>query len=177
MEIPLEDDRVTRLTKTGLPFVTIGRIAEPHDMSWIDIDYSGLIARCVRHLADLGHRHVALVNRSAELVAAGYGPSHRALTGFRAAADRGLTGVEVCCGDDTASGEACVEQLLVTHPDVTAIATINEAALPGLQRALTGAGTDGGGGGGGCGVGRPPRGWGGGCAEGGGARRGRGDSH
>ncbi|MEU4476336.1 hypothetical protein AB0F61_33685, partial [Micromonospora sp. NPDC023888] len=95
MEIRLEDDRVTRLTKTGLPIVTIGRIAEPHDMSWIDIDYSGLIARCVRHLADLGHRHVALVNRCAELVAAGYGPSHRALTGFRAAAaDRGLTGEE-----------------------------------------------------------------------------------
>ncbi|MFF0154088.1 LacI family DNA-binding transcriptional regulator [Micromonospora sp. NPDC005203] len=141
MEIRLADERVTRLTRAGLPFVTIGRIAEPQDMSWIDIDYSGLIARCVHHLADLGHRHVALVNRSAELVAAGYGPSHRALAGFRAAAvERGLTGVEVCCGDDTASGEACVEQLLVTHPDVTAIATINEAALPGMQRALTGAG-------------------------------------
>ncbi|MBQ0978387.1 LacI family DNA-binding transcriptional regulator [Micromonospora sp. M61] len=141
MEIRLEDERVTRLTKAGLPFVTIGRTAEPHGMSWIDIDYAGLIARCVHHLADLGHRQVALVNRSAELVAAGYGPSHRALAGFRAAAEeRGLTGVEVCCGDDTASGEACVEQLLVTHPDVTAVATINEAALPGMQRALTGAG-------------------------------------
>ncbi|MEU7399529.1 substrate-binding domain-containing protein, partial [Streptomyces albogriseolus] len=70
-----------------------------------------------------------------------YGPSHRALTGFQAAvAERGLTGVDVCCGDDTASGEACVEQLLVTHPEVTAVATINEAALPGMQRALTGAG-------------------------------------
>ena len=110
-------------------------------MCWIDIDYAGLIGRCVHHLADLGHRHVALVNRSAELVAAGYGPGHRALAGFRAAAaERGLTGVEVCCGDDTAAGEACVEQLLATHPDVTAVATINEAALPGMQRALTGAG-------------------------------------
>ncbi len=39
----------------------------------------------MHHLADLGHRHVALVNRSAELVASGYGPSHRALAGFRAA--------------------------------------------------------------------------------------------
>ena len=65
MEIRLEDDRVTRLSKAGLPFVTIGRTAEPHGMSWIDIDYAGLIARCVHHLADLGHRQVALVNRSA----------------------------------------------------------------------------------------------------------------
>ncbi|MFC8850765.1 MULTISPECIES: LacI family DNA-binding transcriptional regulator [unclassified Micromonospora] len=141
MEIRLTDDRVTRLAKVGLPFVTIGRTAEPHGMSWVDIDYAGLIARCVHHLADLGHRHVALVNRSAELAASGYGPSHRALAGFRAAvAERGLVGVDVCCGDDAASGEACVEQLLATYPQLTAMATINEAALPGVQRALAGAG-------------------------------------
>ncbi|MFG1803244.1 LacI family DNA-binding transcriptional regulator [Micromonospora carbonacea] len=141
MEIRLSDDRVTRLAKVGLPFVTIGRTAEPHGMSWIDVDYAGLIARCVHHLADLGHRHVALVNRSAELVASGYGPSHRALAGFRAAvAERGLVGVDVCCGDDAASGEACVAQLLATYPQLTAMATINEAALPGVQRALAGAG-------------------------------------
>ncbi|KWV30401.1 LacI family DNA-binding transcriptional regulator [Micromonospora rifamycinica] len=141
MEIRLTDDRVSRLAAAGLPFVTIGRTAEPHGTSWIDIDYAALISRCVHHLADLGHRQVALVNRSAELVAAGYGPSHRALAGFRAAvAERGLTGVDVCCGDDTASGEACLERLLSTHPEVTAVATINEAALPGIQRALSGAG-------------------------------------
>jgi DNA-binding LacI/PurR family transcriptional regulator len=128
MEIRLEDDRVSRLQQTGLPFVTIGRTADPHDTAWVDVDYAGLIARCVEHLADLGHRHVALVNRSAELVAAGYGPGHRALAGFTAAvADRGLTGVEVCCGDDAAAGEACVEQLLAAHPELTAIATVNEA--------------------------------------------------
>src|SRR3954449_6204451 len=37
-EIRLEDDRVARLQQTGLPFVTIGRTAEPHDMCWIDVD-------------------------------------------------------------------------------------------------------------------------------------------
>ncbi len=137
MEIRLEDDRVTRLQQSGLPFVTIGRTADPHGMGWVDVDYAGLIAACVNHLADLGHRHIALVNRSAELVAAGYGPGHRALAGFSTAvAERGLTGVDVCCGDDGPAGEACVEHLLATRPDVTAIATINEAALPGMQRAL-----------------------------------------
>lgn len=141
MEIRLEDDRVTRLQQSGLPFVTIGRTANPLGMGWVDVDYAGLIAACVNHLADLGHRHIALVNRSAELVAAGYGPGHRALAGFSAAvAERGLTGVDVCCGDDGPAGEACVEDLLATRPDVTAIATINEAALPGMQRALHTAG-------------------------------------
>jgi DNA-binding LacI/PurR family transcriptional regulator len=141
MEIRLEDDRVTRLRHSGLPFVTIGRTADPHGMCWVDVDFAGLIARCVHHLADLGHRHVALVNRSAELVAAGYGPGHRALAGFTTAVtERGLTGVDVCCGDDPPAGEACVEELLAAHPEVTAIATLNEAALPGMQRALNAAG-------------------------------------
>ncbi len=47
-------------------------------MTWLNVDYETLISQCVHHLADLGHRDIALVNRSAELVAAGYGPGHRA---------------------------------------------------------------------------------------------------
>jgi DNA-binding LacI/PurR family transcriptional regulator len=137
MEIRLEDERVTRLRQTGLPFVTIGHTADPRGTSWVDLDYAALVARCVHHLADLGHRHVALINRSTELLAAGYGPAQRALAGFTAAVgQRGLAGVDLCCGDDATSGEACLEQLRDEHPDVTAITTVNEAALPGIQRAL-----------------------------------------
>jgi DNA-binding LacI/PurR family transcriptional regulator len=137
MEIRLEDERATRLRQAGLPFVTIGHTAHPDGVSWVDLDYAGLISRCVHHLADLGHRHVALINRSAELVAAGYGPAQRALSGFASAvAERGLTGVDLCCGDDAAAGTACIEQLRADHPSVTAIATINEAALPGIERGL-----------------------------------------
>src|SRR3954470_5368496 len=95
MEIRLEDERVTRLRQIGLPFVTIGHTAHPQGTSWVDVDYSTLVARCVHHLADLGHRTVALINRSTELVAAGYGPAQRALAGFaEAVAQRGLVGVD-----------------------------------------------------------------------------------
>jgi DNA-binding LacI/PurR family transcriptional regulator len=141
MEIRLEDARVARLQQTGLPFVTIGRTANPGGTCWVDVDYESLIGRCVNHLADLGHRHVALINRSAELVAAGYGPSHRALRGFSAAvAERDLVGSDFCCADEAAGGEACIEEILAARPDVTAVATINEAALPGVQRGLQAAG-------------------------------------
>jgi DNA-binding LacI/PurR family transcriptional regulator len=141
MEIRLEDARVARLQQTRLPFVTIGRTAHPEDTCWVDVDYAALMSRCVHHLADLGHKHVALVNRSAELVAAGYGPGHRALAGFNAAvAERGLSGTDVCCADDAVAGEACVEELLASRSGVTAIATINEAALPGIGRGLAHAG-------------------------------------
>lgn len=141
MEIRLDDPRVTRLQHAGLPFVTIGRTARPDETCWVDVDYAALIGGCVRHLADLGHRSIALINRSAELLAAGYGPGRRAREGFAAAAaQRAITGVEYCCDDDAPAGEACVEQILAAHPEVTGITTINEAALPGIQRALERAG-------------------------------------
>ncbi|GAA3926563.1 LacI family DNA-binding transcriptional regulator [Actinoplanes auranticolor] len=141
MEIRLEDERVARLHQTGLPFVTIGHTANPHGTCWVDVDYGTLIARCVHHLADLGHRDVALINRSAELVAAGYGPAHRALEGFtEAVTQRGLTSIILTCGDDAPAGEECIERLRADHPDITAAVTVNEAALPGIQRALERAG-------------------------------------
>ncbi|MCO5995630.1 LacI family DNA-binding transcriptional regulator [Actinoallomurus rhizosphaericola] len=143
MEIRLDDPRVRRLQDVRLPFVTIGRTARPEGTSWIDVDYTTLIDRCVNHLADLGHRHIALINRSAELVASGYGPAHRAREGFAGAvARRGVEGAEFCCADDAPAGEACVQEILRTRPEVTAITTINEAALPGVQRALENAGQD-----------------------------------
>jgi DNA-binding LacI/PurR family transcriptional regulator len=143
MEIRLDDPRPVRLQRAGMPFVTIGRTARPHEMCWVDIDYAALIGRCVDHLADLGHRAIALINRPAELVSSGYGPGHRAREGFAGAvARRGIEGSEFCCADHARGGQACVEEILRTHPEVTAIATINEAALPGVQRALEGAGLE-----------------------------------
>jgi DNA-binding LacI/PurR family transcriptional regulator len=141
MEIRLEDARVGRLQEAGLPFVGIGHTAGDQAMCWIDIDYAGLIGHTVRHLADLGHRKIALISRSPELVTAGYGPAVRAREGFVAAVgERGVTGIEVTCGDDARSGQETIEGLLRTHPDLAAVTTINEAALPGIQRALADAG-------------------------------------
>jgi DNA-binding LacI/PurR family transcriptional regulator len=74
MEIRLDDPRVTQLQKADMPFVSIGRTARPEGTWWVDVDNEYLINRCVRHLADLGHRDIALINRSPEMLAAGYGP-------------------------------------------------------------------------------------------------------
>jgi DNA-binding LacI/PurR family transcriptional regulator len=141
MEVLMQDARVERLHRTGLPFVAIGRTGTTDGVWSVDIDYAALTARCVHHLADLGHRHIALINRPTELVAAGYGCARRAQDGFaEAVAERGMSGVELCCADDPAGGQACIEELLAAHPRVTAVATVNEAALPGIGRALERAG-------------------------------------
>jgi len=143
MEVRLDDSRVTRLQRLNLPFVAIGRTARPDGMCWIDVDNTALIGRCVDHLADLGHRRIALINRSTELLASGYGPAHRAREGFVAAtARRDVEGLEYPCADDAQAGESCVEAILRARPDVTAAVTVNEAALPGVQRALMRAGLE-----------------------------------
>jgi DNA-binding LacI/PurR family transcriptional regulator len=137
MEIRLDDPRVARLQKANMPFVTIGHTAHPEGTWWVDVDYQGLVARCVQHLADLGHRTIALINRSSELLACGYGPGLRARQGFEEAIARcGVTGVEYPCGDDAPAGDGCMERVLREHPEASAAVTVNEAALPGFQRAL-----------------------------------------
>jgi DNA-binding LacI/PurR family transcriptional regulator len=137
MEVRMRDERIAALEQSGVPYVLIGRPADPGGLFWADIEYGGLVERCVQHLADLGHRNVALLNRSADLLASGYGPAHRAANAFEAAVARhGLRGHAFCCPDDAAGGELTVKELLATRPRITAAITINESALSGVSRAL-----------------------------------------
>lgn len=141
MEIRLADDRVDHLTEAGIPFVTIGRTGTPENTSWVAVDHGALVAACVDHLADLGHRRIALINRPDRLLRIGYESARRGVDGFHSAiAARGLSGRHYPCGDDAASGEACVEQMLRDDPATTALVTLNEAALGGLYRGLASAG-------------------------------------
>jgi DNA-binding LacI/PurR family transcriptional regulator len=137
MEVRLHDARAARLRESGLPFVAIGHTADGGTGCWVDLDYEGLVARCVHHLADLGHRAIALVNRPRELLDSGYGPARRALDGFTAAAAaRSLDATAVCCPDEATAGETCIDDLLAARPELTGIVTVNEGALPGMERAL-----------------------------------------
>lgn len=141
MEVRLADDRVEYLLDAAFPFVTIGRTDSPDRTCWVAVDHGALVTACVDHLADLGHRRIALVNRPDRLLRIGYESAQHGLDGFRAAiAARGLTGHHYPCDDDVSAGQACVEQILYDDPAVTALVTLNEAALGGLYRGLALAG-------------------------------------
>jgi DNA-binding LacI/PurR family transcriptional regulator len=141
MEIRLEDDRVDHLAALDFPSVAIGRTAHPEGGWWVALDHTALATACVHHLADLGHRRVAFVNRPEQLLRAGYESAQRGLDGFtKAAAERGLTVRAYCCEDDAASGQLCVERILHDDPATTALVTLNEAAIGGLYRGLAAAG-------------------------------------
>jgi DNA-binding LacI/PurR family transcriptional regulator len=140
MEIRMEDARAVHLTALGFPFVSIGR-PRREDSWWVDLDWVGLGRACVRHLAELGHRRIAYVNRSEEFFRIGYESAHRGLDGYnQGMAELGADGRAYYCGDDDAAGEACLEQILRDDEGTTAVVTINEAALGGMYRALTRAG-------------------------------------
>ena len=141
MEVRMRDERIAALEQSGVPYVLIGRPADPTGLFWADIDYGGLVVGCVDHLADLGHRSIAILNRPAELVASGYGPAHRAADAFEVAtARRGLRARAFCCPDDAAGGEARIQEIVAARPRITAAITINEAALAGVNRGLDRAG-------------------------------------
>jgi DNA-binding LacI/PurR family transcriptional regulator len=137
MEVRMRDDRVLALRRSGLPHVIVGRPGDPAGLFWVDFDYGGLVERCVEHLAALGHRRVALVNRSAESLASGYGPAQRSLAAFRAAAKRrGVVARPFCCSYDSAGGEGAMTEILAEPAPITAAVVVNESALPGIARAL-----------------------------------------
>lgn len=140
MEIRLVDTRVDYLTERGVPFVTIGRTGA-EETWWVDADYASVARGCVRHLAGLGHRRIAFVNRPEHLFEAGYESAHRGLAGFEEGmAELGRTGRAYLCDDDAAAGEACLARILRDDPATTAVVTPNEAALPGLYLGLNRAG-------------------------------------
>jgi DNA-binding LacI/PurR family transcriptional regulator len=132
METGDRDGRARKLAASGFPFVTIGRTgSDAH--SWVDLDFSGLIAEGVRRLHALGHQRVALVSRPRELLDRGYGPAVRADEGFRHAVTHlAMTGDSVCCDDHPDAGRQCVAGLYESAPGPTGILTINEQALSGL---------------------------------------------
>ena len=137
MEVRLQDERIAAVERSGIPYVLMGRPAHPAGLFWADIDYDGLVGRCVDHLAELGHLDIALLNRPAEMLASGYGVAQRAADGFAAAvARRGVRGHAFCCPDDAAGGEARIQEILAARPRITAAITINDSALAGVSRAL-----------------------------------------
>jgi DNA-binding LacI/PurR family transcriptional regulator len=141
MEVRMRDERIDALERSKIPYVLIGRPANPAGLFWADFDYGGMVQRCVDQLADLGHRRIALLNRPAEMLAAGYGVARRTAESFAsAAARRGLRARAFCCADAAAAGEACMNEILEARPRITAAVTVNDGSLAGVARALDRAG-------------------------------------
>lgn len=137
MQAPLTgDSRIAVLKQTGLPFVVHGRTSD-HDetYAWLDMDNITAFRRATRHLLDLGHRRIALLNG---LEAMDFARRRRA--GFREAlGERGLVedpdlmtsaAMTMTYGHDEAL------RMLALPAPPTAFLTSSMLIAMGVQRAL-----------------------------------------
>ena len=72
MEMLADDARVERLKEAGSPFVLIGRTADTTGIDYVDVDFGAAVEKSLKHLAELGHRCVALFNFPPDQLEAGY---------------------------------------------------------------------------------------------------------
>ncbi len=83
-----DDQRIALLDELGLPFVVHGRTLHPEESyCWVDVNNRRAFARATRHLLELGHRRIALINGFEHMAFA-----RRRREGFEAAlGEAGLT--------------------------------------------------------------------------------------
>ncbi|NJP91314.1 LacI family transcriptional regulator [Nonomuraea sp. FMUSA5-5] len=137
MEVGLDDERPAVLAAAGVPFAMIGRTREPGGIDHVDIDFAATAEEAVAHVAGLGHRKLAFFNRAVDAHAAGYGPAVRAGREFeRAAREAGLAYVGGYRPRSAEAGGKAFEELLGTHPDVTALAVMDDHAAAGVIAAV-----------------------------------------
>ena len=130
MEVRLADDRVERLRKDDFPFSMIGRCANNDGISYVDFDFDDAVALALHHLHELGHRHVALLNRVPSVAGADYGPTARSVQGFeRTLKDLSMEGEHLLCGT---SGADYIEVLRFFErvPDCTAAIAVSVTYAP-----------------------------------------------
>lgn len=140
MDVELHDPRVPVLRTLQRPSVLIGFPAEPQGLTCIDLDFTAAGAACVEHLAEGGHRRVALIGSPPAVYERETGFASRTSAGFaKAAAEHGIAVTVHPCEASPAAAREVAGQLL-RDPDLTAVVVHNEPIVEPLLRAFHDAG-------------------------------------
>jgi DNA-binding LacI/PurR family transcriptional regulator len=139
MDIEMHDARLPVLRTLNRPSVLIGFPADPSGLTCVDFDFEAAGAACAEHLADLGHREIALIGAPPAVSEQCTAFAERTKAGFqRAAAERGVVAVVRPCAPETV--RAATEDLFRDHPNLTGITVQNEPAAEPLLTAFRAAG-------------------------------------
>ncbi len=137
MDIELDDDRLPVLREADTPAVLIGVPRDPSGLACVDLDFEATGAACVDHLADLGHRDVALIGESESVYRRHTGFAALTLAGFqRRAAERGLRAVHRPCEGTYESTAGVLARILEERPSTSGFVVQNESAIPPLLSLL-----------------------------------------
>ncbi|MDU0349632.1 LacI family DNA-binding transcriptional regulator [Actinomyces sp. MRS3W] len=137
VEVEVEDPRVAALKAAGLPFVMVGRTADPTDLAYVDIDFERTVDDAVAELYRRGHRRIAFVGRPAAQAKAGYGPAIRSRQGYlQAMEQRSLTPLAFACDANPHAGQALARALVEREQRPTGVLVMNDMAALGLLAGL-----------------------------------------
>jgi DNA-binding LacI/PurR family transcriptional regulator len=141
MEVRMDDPRITVLSDAGLPFVLLGRNANPEGLDFIDTDFDQCADVAVNHLVELGHRRLGVVTDVASRTAGGRGASVRfAKAVRRAASQAGARLVTVRCKPSPNGGRRMFHTLVARDPQITAVLMLNIDATSGVMASMLEAG-------------------------------------
>jgi DNA-binding LacI/PurR family transcriptional regulator len=141
MDIELRDERIPTVLELDRPSVLIGVPENAAGLTCVDLDFFAAGALCVDHLADLGHRRLALIGVAPEVYRRGSGFAERMLAGFESRSrQRGVEAVHHPCEARDAAVIRLVDDLFGREPVPTGIVIHNEGAVRPLLEALRAAG-------------------------------------
>ncbi|WP_037568880.1 LacI family DNA-binding transcriptional regulator [Phaeacidiphilus oryzae] len=130
MDVELDDKRIPVLREASMPAVLIGLPSDTADLTCIDLDFEATGAACADHLADLGHRDIALIGESRSVYQRRTGFAARTLEGFRQRARaRGVRAVHRPCEGTFESTAGVLTRILEERPETSGFVVQNEAAI------------------------------------------------
>jgi DNA-binding LacI/PurR family transcriptional regulator len=137
MDVEIHDPRVPLLRELPQPSVLIGFPADTEGLTCVDLDFARAGALCAEHLAELGHRRIALLGAPRVVYRRGTGFAERTLAGFTEAVRRlGLEADALPCEESFDEVYETVKGLFAAHPDLSGLVVHNEAALGHVLAAL-----------------------------------------
>ncbi|MEV5613118.1 LacI family DNA-binding transcriptional regulator [Streptomyces sp. NPDC052225] len=137
MDVELDDERLPLLRSAGRPAALIGLPADATGLTCVDLDFAAAGALCAQHLADLGHREIAVIGEAAAVYERRTGFAERTLTGLRERSNElGLRLLHRPCEGSYASVSATLSRIFDERPGTTAFVVQNEAATDPLLALL-----------------------------------------
>ncbi|WP_030562121.1 LacI family DNA-binding transcriptional regulator [Streptomyces aureocirculatus] len=141
MDVELDDERLPLLRASDSSAVLIGLPADTAGLSCVDLDFGAAGARCVEHLARLGHRELAVIGEAPTMYERHAGFAERTLDGVRAEArELGVGLLHRPCEAGHAAVAATLARIFDERPATTGFVVQNESAVEPLLAVLRGRG-------------------------------------